>query len=298
MDVYNMTSQYSLPYILTVGFPNVKMEDGWLILCKALSYFSNETSLLIVTSMVMVGAICIAAYKYSPYVWLTVVLWLLTYFNQSLFVLRQHTAMAICLFSLPLILRRDLLKFCLVIAIAFSIHKTAIIFVVLYFLYGMKMSWALLVKLTIISIIGLLGSQYVLSWIFQNTWYGSYEGDGGTSLTTFGVGMCSMLLFLLSKNWHIDNLPKVEKLFFAMLCLYVILSLCGMSFNLTNRLGKYFGLAVYFTIPLSIASFKNKGVKTLATVCVLLCYMLLWSSDFIGLRAVYLKGYTNTLLGM
>jgi hypothetical protein len=298
MEAFNLTSRHSLKYILTVGFPAVKMEDGWLVLCKVLSLFSGETSILVVTSVIMVGAICIASYKYSPYVWITVVLWLLTYFNQSLFVLRQHTAMAICLLSIPFILRRDLLKFCIVVALAFSIHKTAIIFVALYFLYGMKMSWSLLLKLSIASIAGLLVSKYIFSWFFQGAWYGSYADIGGANFTTFAMGMCVVLLFLLSKNWRINNLTDIEKLFFMMLCLYVCISVVGHEFILINRLGKYFGLAVYFTIPMSIASFKNNGIKMLATVCVLLCYMLLWSSEFIGRGSVYISGYTNTLLGI
>lgn len=299
LTVFKLVSEHSLDYCFSVGFPGVKMEEGWIIMCKGLSLIANEYSLLIATSLIMVGAVCYSAYKYSPYVWFTIFLWLCTYFNQSLFVLRQHTAMAICLFSIPFIIRREFIKFIIVIAIAYSIHRTSLIFLPIYFLYGMRISWSFLAKMCVVTIICSYASQYAFGWLFENTWYGSYADLGEANYTVFLMGLSSLLLFLLSKNWRLDNLTSVEKVFFIILCMYVSLALVGIHFVLTNRLGKYFGLAILFIHPLSISNFRSPIVKFIATVCVMICYILLFISGTIGsANSVYFSGYTNTVLNL
>ena len=104
----------------------VKMETGWMVMNKALCMVSKNPRLLIVlTSLCIVGGYFVAIKKYSPMLGLSVILFFFTTYLQSLFVLRQHLAVAICLLSIPAILNRKQVLFLLIMALAFSMHKTS-----------------------------------------------------------------------------------------------------------------------------------------------------------------------------
>ena len=55
--------------------------------------------------------------------------------------LRQAIAMSICLFSIEFVKKRKFIPFFLVVFLASTYHKTAIVFAVIYFLYGIKMDF-------------------------------------------------------------------------------------------------------------------------------------------------------------
>ena len=82
-----------------------KTEYAFLILNWFVSLFTDNFGMfLLVESFIMMLCYYIWCFKYSPYIMLSLLLMLLLTFNQSIFVLRQHLAIAITLLSYPYIL--------------------------------------------------------------------------------------------------------------------------------------------------------------------------------------------------
>lgn len=283
-ETYHTFSKNSLFNSIFVGYVGVKIEPGWIILCKLLGYISsNPRLLLVVSSIIIVGSYLITAKRYSPFVGMSVILFLCSTFDQSLFVLRQHTAMSICLLSIPSILNRDFKRFIIIFLLAFSCHITAIIFLPLYFVYPLNIEKRYWLYMIIGVIAGYFLVSVVFDWAFHNLWYNSYEdtdaeAKGGSNLTGFFLILSSMLLYLVSVKWKLKKVIGVEKLLFMMLSIGALLSLSGVGFSPTNRLIKYMMIASAYIIPISIMKFKSGAIRVAITFAVVSLYLLLFLS--------------------
>lgn len=278
IDTFYLVAERSLQESL-VGHIGVKMEIGWIVLCKLLStIWDNYIILLLFTSLIIVGGYCITIKKYSPIVWLSIFIFVCTTYNQSLFVLRQHTAMALCLLSIPSIVKKKHKSFLFTITVASLLHITAIIFIFVYvlalFRYNSRF-WIIIISMTVILS---LTSSVVFEWLFSNTWYGSYSEKEGSNYTAFLMALFTLILYLYAVKWKTTSLNPIEKCFLTMAVLAVILSFVGVGFSPTNRLCKYFSVCSIFLIPISITKFKNCVIRMLITVTVLIFYILLFFS--------------------
>ena len=108
--------------------PFIQLEIGWYFLNRILHGISHNSFILIVSvSIIMITCYLITIDRYSAIPWLSVLLLLCTVFYNSLFVLRQHLAIPICLLSIPYILERKPFKFAILTLIAVSFHLSAIV---------------------------------------------------------------------------------------------------------------------------------------------------------------------------
>lgn len=288
LDGYYMTftsfAKNTLKESILVGYVGVKMEPGWIVLCKSLSYLSsNPRILLVFTSIIIVGSYFRTAYKYSSIVWLSLYIFLCSTFDQSLFVLRQHSAMALCLLSIPFIINRDLVKYILLLAVAVSFHSTALVFLPIYFVYNISLGK----KYWIWMIVGAIVGSYLISglfeWGFHNLWYSSYEdttaeGMAASNLTGFFIILSALLLYIFSIGGDVKNIKGAEKVFFLMLSIGALLSLVGAGFSPTNRLLRYFEIAYIYLIPNSIMKFRNSFIRDIIILGVMVMYLMLFMS--------------------
>ena len=147
------------------GIEQIDIEPGYLLLTKLVSLLSNSFVIfLLCVSIIIIGSYFFVIKKYSPYTFISVIMLLLTSFNQSIFVLRQHIAMGLCLLTIPFVVKREQIKFLLIVFVAFLFHRTAVIWIPVYYLYGLKKDRNLLM-------IGFLGG--IVSYLFANVIYGS-----------------------------------------------------------------------------------------------------------------------------
>lgn len=290
LETYDSFSENPLMYSLVTGYVGVKMEPGWIVLCKLLSYLSkNSLTIIFFSSIIIVGSYCKTVYKYSPMVWLSIFIFLCTTYGQSLFVLRQHTAIALCLASIPFILNRDLFKFALAISLASSLHLTAIVFFPMYFIYSIELNNSFYLKVLVLTIIGYTLSATVFMWFFSNSWYDSYIDGEGSNLTNFAIMGIVLLFYLFTIKWKIRDLQGPEKCFFLMCVLGVVLSLAGTGFSPTNRLIKYYYVSMLFLLPYGLMKISNTFARVLSTIAIMLAFLMLFYSSG---NTEYLKDYT------
>lgn len=286
-DTFNEFGKNSLYYSIVIGYVGVKMEPGWIVFCKCLYFIStNFRILLIIDSILIIGGYLVMIKKYSPIFYVSVFVFLCTTFNQSLFVLRQHTAMAICLFSIPYIIKRDIKKFLVIITAAFLIHQTAIIFIPVYFVYNIRFSKKNWVIFLILLFFGNVAASRLFNWAFSHSWYNSYEDRDASNLTVFFIQLCCILLYLVSIRFKTLNIKSVEKVFLSMACLGLLLSFIGVGFSPTNRLVKYFSISDIWLIPFALKKYKTIGI--ILGIFVLVMYFLLFLAPS---TADYIRNY-------
>lgn len=110
--------------------PSLKAETGYRVFCKVITLFTSEWRwAMFLISVVILSGYYFTIKHYSTMFWLSILLIMVGPFTQSLFVLRQHMAMGIILFTWPFILNKQIFPYMAICLLAISIHQTALIFV-------------------------------------------------------------------------------------------------------------------------------------------------------------------------
>ncbi|MBR5665880.1 MAG: EpsG family protein [Bacteroidales bacterium] len=267
-DTFNELSQMS--WMECIHLHNHYMELGYRLFMKTVSLFSSSfTVFLFVYSIILLLVYYHIVKKYSPLVILSVLMFLLTSYNQSLFVIRQHLAIAICLASIPFIINGKLIGFLISSMIAVSMHKTAIVFVPIYFLYRMdakKMVWIL--SIVFLLMIGYFGA--ILRGVAHGLGYDTYvemERFEGLNYVSFLMAISFLLLYVLSLRKHVFE-PGINRLVLIALSISTMLSLFGIGFSI-GRLGIYFSIFSVLSFPISLSYIHSRFLKFGIVVVVL-----------------------------
>ena len=286
-DTFNELSQMS--WMECIHLQGHYMELGYRLLMKAVSLFSSGfTGFLFVYSLLLLLLYYRIIKKYSPIVMMSVLMFLLTSYNQSLFVIRQHLAIAICLASIPLIINGKLVWFLVSCLIAASIHKTAIVFVPMYFLYQMdtkKMVWMLII--VFLFMIGYFGT--ILRGVAYGLGYDTYvemERYEGLNYVSFLMAISFLLLYVLSLGKAVFE-PGINKLVLIALSISTMVGLFGIGFSI-GRLGLYFSVFSILSFPISLSYIKNRFLK-LGLIIVVLAFS--FYPVYIGTSSLYVEEY-------
>ena len=95
---------------------------------------------------------------------------------------RQCLAMCICLWSYPYIKKRKLIPFLILLLLAFSFHKSAILFIAAYFIYNKKIGW-----INTIIYAGFAGVSYVYIDVIQDWFNDQLDYEYGVEATGNGI---------------------------------------------------------------------------------------------------------------
>lgn len=270
-DVYKIRGAY--------GYLNYEL--GWRYYVKLLSTLSNNEGILIyITGFVIIYSYFLVIKKHSRIPWLSIFLFIAMVFYNSLFVLRQNLAIALCMFSFPFIVERKFWKFLLVMGIAFLFHKTAFIFSILYFLYPIKVRTK---TITLLLLGGLLLRSSITVLIdIGISYFTRYEiyrfGDYTANTTPFLISF-AVLLFIGFHYYPFQNVEKYEKLFFIMVIVITVFdfSRIGLESSMIGRLSAYFFPAIIILLPNVISNIKTWPLKfvSITLISVLFFNMML-----------------------
>jgi len=276
-------------YSLTVGWNDVpkiqhfsteiKFDLGWCYFTKLLSsLFNHNLILLFAAGFIFILSYFTVIMKYSLIPWLSIFLFIATVFYSSLFILRQSMAVAICLFSIPYIIERKFLKFLFFIFIAFSFHKTALIFVLLYFLYPLKIDKNFFFPVIIMGLLFYSGFKFILH--FSATYlpgFAIYDSNifKMANYTSFSIALC-IFVFIVICYYPFSQIENYTRLFFQMLLLFFMVELFRIGIPGTmGRLNLYFYIAVILLLPNAIQQISNINFKYISVIVIIVIYFTL-----------------------
>lgn len=280
-EYYDIFQQIQFRYEIGVGeLPDSKMESAFLYLMKLTILMGGSFGLfLFICSLLIISPYYIIINKYSKYVVVSVVLVLLTTYNQSLYVLRQHMAMAMVLFSYPMIIERNLKKFLLITAVAFALHQSALVWLPVYFLYGIERRTVYLIAVFCAAIF--LGSffvvimNYVGGEVLQG--YEAYlNGDDyeKTNMTMVWIMIAYLLSYVLILKQDVFSAGE-NKLLLSIVIIALLLSIVGVGFVGTGRLNMYYTMVVFLLVPKTMEYIKSILLRYIYAVSVMGCQLLL-----------------------
>lgn len=127
----------------------------------------------------------------------SIIIYISLFYLFSLGALRQAVAMSVCLYAYKYLSRRNLGKFLLTIGVASMFHYSAIISVIIYFIYKIKIRYVVLGGVLL-----LICKQILFYYIMTYTVYGAYitevdEFSGGRFKQAFFVLLAFSVLFFI-----------------------------------------------------------------------------------------------------
>lgn len=259
-----------------------KFEFLWCLLTKTISsIFPYKESIAIVTYIVVLTGYLSFVLKFSKKVTFSVMLFLVMFFYNSCFVLRQNMAVAICLFSIPFVLKRKFVFFIAIVGLATLFHNSALFFVPIYFLYSVKINKKYVLFFSLGCAL-LAAISYKLFSLFS--WLSSYRmyiaklesGTQGTgmNLTPFLITL-SVLIFVM----FIIDLKKLEGI--DLFCLHALLLACGLNLcalglpGVLGRLVLYYSASFCVFLPNVCEKIDDKYLKIISSFVIFLLYTLL-----------------------
>jgi len=278
-------------YSLTVGWhevskiqhfaSDIKLEIGWCYYTKLLSSLSNNRGiLLLVTGLIILGSYFNFIKRYSILPWFSIFLFITIFFYNSLFVLRQNLAVAILLYSIPFIIERKLVKFLFYIGIAFLFHQTSLIFVLLYFIYPLKLNLKTFFIFVISGLLFYFGfkASIEIAAIYLKGYEVYKYGIGDSSITNIVPLLISLSLFafIWVVYYPISKISNQEKLFFFMISILILIDLSRIGLTGTiGRLNLYFSPAIIILLPNGCKKIRKPILKYLSIIAISVLYFVL-----------------------
>ena len=259
----------------------IGVEGGFLLFTKICRDLSSTFSF----ELMVIGITIVTIYfriikQYSPYFWLGILVYFLTIFPTSTYILRQYLAMALLFGTIPFIIERRIVPFVIVVAIAFFMHHSSVVWISFYFVYGVKDKKTLALLLA-----GLISILFVVDNLFSQALdmmgdnferYQDYVKGYKVTTSYWGAMMNTVLLILymllFKKKAFDEGLNRL-------LLIYIVVTV-ALSWVSVNSVGLMFRLSVYFSqisillIPKIVSGVKDMQTKrTIALLLVLSCFL-------------------------
>ncbi|MEG2184647.1 MAG: EpsG family protein [Cloacibacillus sp.] len=225
------------------------IEKGFVALCKGIALLGGDArTLLYVCSFVTVSSCVLFFYKYSNSLLYSMFVFIsLPYYYTSFDILRQYLAFSIFLFGYSLVRQRRFFFFTLLIILASFFHKSAVLFIPLYFMYNIKWTHFKILFIIGTSILLYFYLTPMVLWSLNainsasiyskiGFWVGEFSG---------GVKTCVMYFVILVTLWF--NLGqcriKIGNEFFGYA---ILLSMCALLFVNMRMLTRMMMLCIPF----------------------------------------------------
>lgn len=275
--IFREISEYDSPG----GFENpLRMESGWIVLnwlCRPIGFFGMIA--LIASAQCLVYWRLISKFVPRNWQWFAVFLFA---FTPSLMLLQasaMRQAVAIMLFTaaIPFVLRRDVLRYTLLIALAFAFHQSAILFWPAYFL-GAR-GWRIglgtrVATVTAFAVPMFLSAQLdAVVRILIEGYFPRWEVYGKAGVAGTGLGFLfagAMLVLLMAIE---PRLGREARLVVRMSAVALVLMPAGLIVQMAARLGFYFLPAMAVAYPV-VASSWREPLKRGAFLIIVVSYTL------------------------
>ena len=251
---------------------------GYTVLNSVISFvYPSFYLLLFVISAIVVVNYAIVIKRYSPYLWLSLLLYLLINFYPSFFLLRQYLAMAVFLFSLKYVVSRQPYHYGVCALIALSFHFSAVVIIPFYFLYGLNNSRRNLIYLTIGAIACIL--FFISIGVIVNmvsSYYASYfeRGNDEPAWQRAIMKCYAFLLFMYTLREKYYN-EGINRILFYCMFFNTIICISAMNMFGVYRLREYFSLADFIGLAVILKeSISYNGYKRLFLICLCIAYII------------------------
>ncbi len=256
---------------------NVEFLYKWLNdILRGKIHFQFYCALL---ALFIIGTYAVKIFKWSPYPFFSLFIFILVNYIPSCFLLRQYIAMSICVISFKYVISRQQIKYLSLIALAAGFHISALVVLPLYYLYGMEpkkkdIYLTIFCGLFLSFFISILLRTYIPSYL--GDYYIHYlESDSEGSVVRIIMKSFLLASFLLATKCSFTN-KGILYLIFLLMLLSIVICIVALDVPIFFRLRDFFSLSEIVGIPVIVAinknnrDFRGKIVNAMVVVYVML----------------------------
>lgn len=289
LDAIDYYGAMSIPELLDAGlvYP-FDFEIGYFWLTKLCCLLGvGKTGFLFIVALITYIPIFSLIRRHSSGTYLSILCYFaFGFFIYSLGLFRQMIAISILICGWNYVVERKLIKYLAVVILAMSFHTTALVAILLYFLYGFK--WQRVTLWCIPLECGLLvfGRYIVVLLIrvfpqYANYIGGKYDVQGGSYLMLLFLN----IVFLASVVFRNKENDKCEDMTICALFLAISLQCLGYSFAIFGRAVSYFSIYLIVAIPKLINNLGDRlgyGLREMISLITVICLIILTFLSFNG----------------
>lgn len=186
-------------------------------------------------------------------------LYLIWFYTFGYSAIKQGIAIGVCLFSLTYVFERKPVKFLLTIILAALFHPSAIVFVVVYFLWnsaGTLSGWKKVVT-SVLCFIFIVGFDFLIG-----TFGGIYSKYAGMEVEgrnlTFWI-MCIWALIFFIYRERLVRLDKRNELLIVIFAIGTAIQFLGFTNAFVKRVGQYFLVTECILLPQLVCIFTRRS---------------------------------------
>ena len=258
------------PFSHLIGRPvellEQQTEEGFTLLCALVKSLGGTVQhLFFVVTTINITLITSALRKYTKYPVVGLLCYYgILYFNLEMIYIRQATAVALCFFALQYLQKHEIWKYMLVIVLACTFHRVAVLMIPLYFFLDRKLpEWVYLTVVGLGAALMLAGIPWiqtifltVAGWLGENY---AEKAEAYTEEAMFAVSRGLSLGFILNLailivvmffKKKIDTLPFgtiMLNMFALSLVLYYY---CFELVEVSNRVRLFFYIGIIALLPM------------------------------------------------
>ena len=253
------------------------MEPGYIWLNIIISWFTeNRYIFILLLTLIIYSLLFVSLRRYAANYPFAVIVFLGLWFFFSFTYLRQVLGATVAWLSIPYIVKRKPIKFFIVALIAMSIHKSAIIFMPVYFIAHIPWSRKSL-RLTMIAAL-LLGLSPVPNSLFsaygdmsQVEMQSDYSAAGGFRIAY--LLEAAFFLWIIWKNYdEFNNCDRTTRVLLNMALIFCALLLFFIRSENGGRLTWYYMIGIICT--LTTIAMRSRNVHSLAPLLIVVMLFL------------------------
>lgn len=254
-------------------------DPGYKLIEKAFQTFSDSYQIwLFFIAIVFTVALGVWIHKNSSNVFFSFLIFSCLFY--SFFAItghRQTIATAFVVFlGDDLIRKRKFIPFLLITLVMSTVHKSCLIFLLLYFLYNVKISNLYVLCVLVAFIISFLFRNSLLTILAGFSGYDSYDVVQNSGAGTFSLMLLAIIsVALWRRKWILSHNPNALIAYNALLISILFLPLVFVNPTMM-RVVQYFSVYIMLMIPYIIDSFPSTKDKRLVIGVILALLLFLY----------------------
>lgn len=192
---------------------------------------------------------------------------------------RQCLAMSICLLSYPFVKKRKLIPFLLLVLLAFTFHKSAILFLVVYFIFNRRLGWFNAAIYTAFAALAFTYIEVIQEW-FNDTLDYEYEIEATDSGFIFFAVIVLVTAFSFFMLLHYKKQTKESVGLLNVSVITLVLWLLRLATRVAERPSYYFMFFSAAVLCYALEAPQKNGDKLIYKLAIYGAFMLLFIYRF------------------
>lgn len=287
MIIYEEQTIPNIKYLKSI-FPNVDIlvSDylyfiySWILLCLGVS----KRGFLIITAICMLVPEYIFIKRYSKHPLISVMTFItIGQMIMMMSAFRQGMAVALSIFALNYLIKKQPFKYFLIVFIAAGFHMSAYILIPAYFIVAFFKNKKPEITLTVFTLAGVLGGSFLiilLSSLNLGVRFNIYLGGGiaGTNPLVMIMYLLIAIIYVISRKNNIKYLKKEkidEKIIFIWFCIGLGIIALSLQNTIISRFSYYFlsGVPIILDRVIDMQNnLKTRGITILSCLLIEIIY--------------------------